>query len=185
MAFPVFLDTCVLAPYTLCDTLLRFADAQTYRPLWSEDVLIELRRTLIGRLDVTEAKADRRIAVMRASFPDAEVTGYRDLISKMENDEKDRHVLAAAVRGQAAIIVTANLRDFPRCALAPYDLDARSPDDFLLDQLDLYPDVTLGCLQQHADAYRRPEMTVADLLNQLEGSGAPEFAAAVRRELRF
>jgi len=95
--------------------------------------------------DVTEAKADRRIGFMRAAFPDAEVTGYEDLIDSMTNHPKDRHVLAAAVRADAAVIVTANLKDFPRSALDPYDLDAMGPDDFLLNQLDLYPQQTVQC----------------------------------------
>ncbi len=42
MPFPAFLDTCVLYPAYLCDTLLRLADASGYRPLWSADVLTEL-----------------------------------------------------------------------------------------------------------------------------------------------
>lgn len=35
----------------------------------------------------------------------------------MTNDPKDRHVLAAAVRGHAGLIVTANIKDFPASAL--------------------------------------------------------------------
>jgi hypothetical protein len=42
VAFPAFLDTCVLYPAYLCDTLLRLAEAAAYRPLWSDDVLAEL-----------------------------------------------------------------------------------------------------------------------------------------------
>jgi predicted nucleic acid-binding protein len=48
---------------------------------------------------------------MRTSFPDASVTGHETLIDGMRNDPKDRHVLAAAVRGNAEVIVTFNLRD--------------------------------------------------------------------------
>jgi hypothetical protein len=46
----------------------------------------------------------------------------------------DRHVLAAAVRAGAQLIVTNNLKDFPAAALAPYGLEAKGPDDFLVDQ---------------------------------------------------
>ena len=49
MPFPAFLDTCVRYPAYLCDTLLRLAEATAYRPLWSPDVLTELRRNLIER----------------------------------------------------------------------------------------------------------------------------------------
>jgi hypothetical protein len=47
VAFPAFLDICVLYPAYLCDTLLRLAEAESYRPLWSADVLAQLRRNLI------------------------------------------------------------------------------------------------------------------------------------------
>ena len=97
-AFPVVLDACVLAPYPLADLLLRLADEQTYRPLWSADILEETRRTLVQRLGLAQSKADWRLDMMRESFVDAEITGYEDLIPVMQNDPKDRHVLAAAVR---------------------------------------------------------------------------------------
>jgi len=64
----------------------------------------------------------------------------------MTNDPKDRHVLAAAVRGNADAMVTANLKDFPPTALAPYELEALHPDEFLLDQLALDPAATRLCV---------------------------------------
>jgi hypothetical protein len=79
MAFPAFLDTCVLYPAYLCDTLLRLAEAEAYRPLWSADVLAELHRNLVAR-GLGPDRVDRRIAQMSRSFPDAVVTGYESLI---------------------------------------------------------------------------------------------------------
>ncbi|BCI89373.1 hypothetical protein NIIDMKKI_45790 [Mycobacterium kansasii] len=112
-AFPVVLDACVLAPYPLADMLLRLAVEQTYRPLWSADILAETRRTMVESLGLSEQKADRRLAVMRENFIDAEITGYRDLIPVMKNNDKDKHVLAAAVRERAEVIVTFDLGGFP------------------------------------------------------------------------
>ncbi|WP_216594092.1 PIN domain-containing protein [Kocuria marina] len=65
------------------------------------------------------------------------VENYESLVPAMTNDPKDRHVLAAAVRSRAELIVTSNQKDFPATALKPYDVAVRSPDDLLLDQLDL------------------------------------------------
>lgn len=92
------LDTCVLAPMPLCDTLLRLGEEPAfYIPKWSYGTLIELRSTL-RKMGYSLAQADRRVAAMEAAFEDAKVTGYEPLVDSMTNDKKDRHVLAAAVR---------------------------------------------------------------------------------------
>ncbi|MEU4564335.1 PIN domain-containing protein [Actinoplanes sp. NPDC023936] len=156
VAFPAFLDTCVLYPAYLCDTLLRLAEASAYRPLWSADVFAELRRNL-GDRGLPPDRVDRRLGQMARSFPDAQVTGYESLIDGMTNHPKDRHVLAAAV--------------------------AIHPDDFLLDQLDLYPGVTMDVLRRQAASYRRVPNTVPEILVLLDRTGVPGFAAEVRRHL--
>ena len=182
VAFPAFLDTCVLYPAYLCDTLLRLAEASAYRPLWSADVFAELRRNLIER-GLPPDRVDRRLGQMSRSFPDALVTGYESLIDGMTNHPKDRHVLAAAVRANAEVIVTFNLSDFPEPALKPYDIAAIHPDDFLLDQLDLYPGLTTDVLRHQAASYRRAPNTVPEVLVLLQRTGVPRFAAEVRRHL--
>jgi hypothetical protein len=40
VAFPAFLDTCVLFSPTLTDTLLRIAEEGAFRPRWSSEVLV-------------------------------------------------------------------------------------------------------------------------------------------------
>ena len=82
MAFPAFLDTCVLYPAYLCDTLLRLAEAGSYRPLSSTDVLTELRRNLVQE-GIAADKVDYRISQMRETFPGAAVAGYESLIEGM------------------------------------------------------------------------------------------------------
>lgn len=182
MAFPALLDSCVLYPQYLCDVLLRLASAGTYRPLWSPQILDEVRRNVAEVIG--EAAIDRRLERMRAHFPDAEVTGYEHLIEAMTNDKKDRHVAAAAVCGGAAVIVTYNTADFPDSAMQRYELAAVHPDEFLLDQLDLYPRRTLDCLHRLVTGYRRPPQSVADLLAHLgTASRLPRFAAEARRHL--
>jgi hypothetical protein len=180
--FAAFLDTCALVPMYLNDALLRLAEADTYRPLWSPDVLGELRNTLVVKLGVPVQAADRRIRQMRRYFPDAEVTGYESLVAAMTTDPKDRHV-AAAFRGHASVIVTANLADFPDAALAPCDVTAIHPDEFLLNQLDLCPQVVLACLHQQAADYCQPSLAPDDLLDYLGRAGANGFGTEVRRLL--
>ena len=70
--FPAFPDTCTLYGAYLCDSLLRLAEAGTYRPLWSADVLDELERALVVR-GLEKTAVTHRISEMRRAFPDAEV----------------------------------------------------------------------------------------------------------------
>lgn len=184
MTFPAFLDTCVLYPQYLSDTLLTQPDAETFRPLWSAGVLDELGAVLAREAGLPQPAVEYRIEQMRLAFPDAEVTGYETLIDGMANHEKDRHVLAAAVRANVEVLVTFNLRDFPEHALKPFDIAAVHPDEFLLNQLDLYPGVVVSCLEQQVARYSHAPLGVRDLLPRLERAGVPKFAAEVHRHLR-
>lgn len=182
MTFRVVLDACVLLPYQLCDLLLRLAESEMYEPLWSDEILAEVERNLVSKFDRTSAQASRRVGHMRKAFPFSAVEGYRDLTPTMTNHPKDRHVLAAAVRGGAALIVTANLKDFPSSALDRYGIEAVHPDDFLQDQLDLDADRTLQCLTEQRAAYTRPALSHNEFYRSLKVT-VPVFAnAAVSAE---
>jgi hypothetical protein len=180
---PVFFDTCVLLKPYLCDTILTVAEAGIYRPLWSSDVLTELDRNLRKR-GASEQQVAHRLGQMTRHFPDAEIMDYDQLIDSMTNDQKDRHVLAAAVRGGAEVLVTENLKDFPDTAAAPYGVIVLHQDEFLLDQLDLAPEVVHEALRRQVSRYRRAPRSVDDLLDVLgnEGHGCPGFADACRGE---
>jgi excisionase family DNA binding protein len=180
--FRAFLDTCALFGAYLCDTLLCLAEAGTYQPLWSAGVLEELQRNLLERGLPQDAVA-YRIREMRRSFPDAEVRGYELLAENMSCDPKDRHVLAAAVRGDAEALITFNAGDFPDTSTSSYGITVIHPDDFLLDQLDLYPGATLASLRTQVRSYKAPEMDIEDLLGRLASAAVPRFAAEVRRHL--
>jgi len=148
--YTALLDANVLVPYTLTDVLLRLAEAGFYRPLWSVEVLGETERTL-AHMDpgLESAKFRDRLAAMDRSFTDASVTGWESLVESFDlPDPGDRHVVAAAVVGGADAIVTANLNDFPDHALGAFDLVAIHPDDFLLDQWDLNPDLAAQVLRE-------------------------------------
>ena len=179
MAFSVVVDTCVLYPAHLRDTVLRLAERGLYRALWSADIVDELRRNLAEVVDPTAV--DHLLDQMAAAFPDAEVTGYQSLLDGLTCDPKDRHVLAAAVRADAAAIVTFNTNDFPDHSVEPFELDVIHPDTFLLDQLDLGPVAVIQELVQQAAANRRAPKTVPQLLDALERAGVPAFADEVRR----
>ncbi len=180
--FNAFLDTCVLVPPTLCDLVLRIAEQKVFGVRWSDDVLTELRTVLL-RHGVTAELADKRLNAMAGAFPMAVVDGYSQLVPAMTNDEKDRHILAAAFRSDAHAIVTFNLRHFPADAVAPYELEVIHPDAFLLQQLDLQPGRVVAALRAQIQGSRRPPLSEADVLGRLRRTGLPEFADEVARHL--
>ena len=182
--YTVVLDACVLVPIVLADTLLRVAERDLYRPLWSEVILDEAYEAVLEiHPDADVQRVADRFADMNATFDDALVTGWEPLVADLDlPDAHDRHVLAAAVRGGAQAIITANLKDFPAEALAPFDVEALSPDDFLLDQLDLAPPIVLDVLREQAAHTRNPALTVADLVARLRRA-VPAFADEVVRHL--
>src|ERR1017187_3269743 len=103
----VVLDACVLANFSLCDTLLRLAEPpRLFEPKWSEEIVRETTRTLELKLGWPHYLTAYFEKELRAHFGEAWISGYESLIPRMTNDEKDRHVVAAAVRGEAAIILT-------------------------------------------------------------------------------
>jgi predicted nucleic acid-binding protein len=150
--YQVVLDACVLVNAALRDTLLRLAEPpHLYLPRWSEDIIFEMMRTLETKLNVTPAQTAHLVHELKLHFLDAWVEDYAPLIPAMTNHPKDRHVLAAAVRTGAQTIVTFNLKDFPEAALTPWNVEAQSPDDFLVHQYHLDPDVVMQKLQEQAE----------------------------------
>lgn len=181
MHFPVFLDTCVLYPIVLTDTLLRVAEQSVFRPHWSGDVMEELQRNLELIPEVGVVGARRRIQAMNRAFPDAMVTGYEGLVDGMECDPKDRHVMAAAVHSDCQVVVTYNLKDFPPDAMALHQLEAVHPDTFLLDQLDLYPEAVARALRRQSVESARPRLTPLQLMASYERLELKDFASELRR----
>lgn len=124
---------------------------------------------------------------MDEAFSDALITGYEPLVGGMTNDEGDRHVLAAAVVGRADVIVTSNVKHFPRHTLDPLSIEALEPDRFLCLQYDLAPSLVVYVIkEQSADTGRsagKPRLTVETLLNQLNTLGVPKFTSHIRGHL--
>lgn len=181
--YAAVLDANVLVPSALCDTLLRLAAGGFFRPLWSEQILTEVEYAILRvRPDLQPTAVARRIHVMRTAFIDANVDGWEQVAAGLDlPDPDDRHVLAAAITGGAQSIVTFNVKDFPAERLASRGIEARQPDEFLLDQLDLSPSGMLEVLASQAEDLKRPSTDLAGLLNNLAQCQLPNFVEAVRR----
>jgi len=91
-----------------------------------------------------------------------------------------RHVLAAAIRGRADVIVTANVRDFPTDTLTPFEIEAQHPDEFIAHLLDLAPGVVLEAARRHRESLKNPAKTVAEYLLTLETQGLTQTVFVLR-----
>ena len=135
----VVLDACVLANQTVADLLLRLAeDPPLILPRWSEEILSEVRRTH-RKLAWPDALAESWQEDVTACFPEAAFSAPAKLIARLRNQAKDRHVLGTAIVSEAGTIVTFNLRDFPTPALAPWGIQAKHPDAFVLELTRRHP----------------------------------------------
>ena len=173
------LDSCVLFPMYLRDTLLRAASAGLYSPYWSQEILNGAIRNLIGQKRMTAEKADYLETKIKQAFPEAMVIVPDRLIPLMTNHPGDRHVLATAVVAKADLIVTQNIKHFPNSDLEYWQVKAISADRFLCDLYTLEPNRLIQVIQRQANGLKKPPMTVADLLNLLDRE-VPEFVSKVR-----
>lgn len=180
MAFTALLDANALYPAYLRDALLRLAAAEVYRVRWSRRILDEMSRNVLeNNPDLPRQSIERLVGTMEEAFPEAMVTGHEPLIPSMTNEPKDRHVLAAAIRGRADVIVTSNAKDFPPEARQPYDVDLQTPDEFLSYQWEIEdPDYLLGVLEDWALALKKPPLTLEELLDRLAKT-TPSFSETV------
>ena len=181
-SFTVVLDACVLVPVTAADALLRLAEREMYRPVWSDRILEEAKRT-VARLhpDLPAEQIEYRFGCMNKAFEDASISGWESLEGSIVlPDENDRHVVACALVAGADAIVTNNVRDFPDEALAPLNIEIIRLDAFLLDLFDLAPEEFAAVNREQVNDAKHPPLTAADLLNNLSAAGAPETAAELR-----
>ncbi len=176
MAFIALLDADVLINAAVRDTLLRAAERDMYRLALTNQILAEMQHALEENLGKTRDQTDRLVTEIRRSFDGNFVDDYEGLIDAMSNDPKDRHVLAAAVRSRAEIIVTFNMKDFPPAVCIPYGVKAQRPATCLLGLWDRDPETMAAIMVEQAGDLTG--WTVEQLIDRL-GHDAPEFAAAV------
>ena len=142
---------------------------------WSAEIRHEAVRNLVASTTITAEQGANLREAMERAFPEAEVTGYEPLVDAMQNDPKDRHVVAVAVKAGAQVIVTMNLRDFREL---PDGLEAQSPDEFLSNLFDLDPDGLVDLLRDQAAALKAPPRSFEEVVAAL-AKMVPGFAAAV------
>jgi predicted nucleic acid-binding protein len=171
--FTVILDACVLASANCCDLLLSLAEEpRLFLPRWTEEILAEVRRTQLDKLNWPVHLADYWQEQVRASFPEAMIADYESLLSVCQNHEKDRHVLAAAIKCNAELIVTSNLRHFRKEQMEPWHIEAADPDSYLLTLYTMEPGLLVSKIESIA---RRRNLEPEICLSRMAAS-LPAFA---------
>ena len=154
-----------------------------YRAKWTDAIHEEwMRNVRKDYTDITQAQVERIRELMNAHVRDCLVTGYEDLVGALAlPDPDDRHVLAAAIRAGADVIVTTNLADFPKETLAKYGIDAQRPDEFITHLPDLAPDLVCSAAKKERESSKKPPLRVDQYLESLERQGLAQTVATLRQ----
>lgn len=175
------LDACALFPTVLREILCGAAVGGIYRPVWSTRILGEWTRAA-GRLGPADAAiAGLEAQALQARFPNARVDADEKLAAGFDMpDPADRHVLATAIAAGAGLIVTLNLRDFPRPSMAAAGCRAIHPDAFLTDLWAHHPDIISDVA---AEVHGRYEAlgTPTDMRSLLKRARLPRLGRALTR----
>ena len=175
------LDANVLYPQVLRDVLLSLSFNGVYAARWSDRIHDEWTRNLQKqRPDLLTAQLQRTRRLMNEQIEDSLVENYEHLIPTLElPDADDRHVLAAAIHSQSEIIVTWNLKDFPRRALEEHGIIAVSPDQFLSERLAEKTALVIAALAEQRQRMRNPPQSPAQFLESLQRQKLTRFVAAL------
>ncbi|MDD4890373.1 MAG: PIN domain-containing protein [Phycisphaerae bacterium] len=181
--FTVVYDACVLYPAPLRDFLMHLALADMFRARWTDRIHEEwIRNLLKNRTDLSREQIERTRDSMNAHALDCLVTGYEPLIAGLTlPDPDDRHVLAAAIRAGADLIVTFNTGDFPAERLDAFGIEAQHPDDFIMHLLDLAPELVCAAAKRQRESLRNPPKTVEEYLDALARQQLLQTVAQLRK----
>jgi len=176
--FTRVLDTNVIYPIDIRDLLFWFASYDLFTPKWSKHIFSEWENVM-KRKGISDEEIKKRLNKAQLAFPDALVDNYESLVNTLElPDEKDRHVLAAAIKTNANIIVMNNMKDFPKKYLASFGLTAKTSDDFITDTIDLNTDVALEAFRALVLNRTNPNLDEFEILDRFRKNGLIDSAKA-------
>lgn len=189
--FTALVDACTLAGALKRNLLLTLAEADFFRLRWSVPILDEtqaaIEKILTGK-GVPDAadRAKRARASMESAFEEAMVSDFEVFLPACQNlpDPGDAHVVAAALKTQAAMIVTDNLKDFPDADLNALNIEVRSADAFIADTIALDPGRAVAAIRMMRARFKKPEKTAELLLLDMEAVGLTETVDVLRSHVQ-
>ena len=181
--FTAFFDSNVFVGTRLRSLILFLAQSGHFRARWSDDVHREwMAAVLRNRPSIREETLVAQRRLMDAAVLNCKVNDYETLIPGLTlPDSDDRHILAAAIKSSASVIVTFNERDFPAATLETYGLHARHPDQFIVDLEGLDADAFIGQVRKDWRHYRAPAIGFRDYVRALHAAGVPKTADLLTR----
>ncbi len=130
---------------------------------------------------MSEEEINYRFREMNRAIPEGMVTGFEHRMPAMRvRDENDRHVLAAAVHGNCATLVTQNDRDFDPPTSGRNHISVERLSVFLTRKLDEEPRRTLAGLRSMVERNTRSPRTMPELIDTM---ARQEALHAFAREL--
>lgn len=172
----VILDANLLYPFHLRNLLVQFGVDTIIVPRWTTRIQEEWIGNLVAAGRAPRDRLLRTAELMNAALPDAEVQGWEARLEGLTlPDPDDCHVLAAALASGAGTILTMNLRDFPRSALAPLGITATHPDDFLSGLHEADPELVRASTQAAHENLSRSSPSFADYLDALRRQGLTQL----------
>jgi hypothetical protein len=188
--YTAFLDASALAGALKRDLLLTLAEAEFFRARWSLPVLDEtqeaIRRILSEKADEADPAGTAACAraAMERAFGDAVVEDFESFLPICKAlalpDPGDAHVLAAAMKTRADVLVTDNRKDFPDALMTALNMEARSADEFIADTAMLDPGRAVAAVRRRRESYRNPALTADQFLLVMEARGLLETADALQ-----
>mgnify|MGYP003708156979 CR=1 FL=1 len=170
------LDTNVIYPIDIRDILFWFASYDLFTPKWSKHIFEEWE-DVMERKNILKNEIKKRTSKAQQAFPDALVENYEALLKGLNlPDEKDRHVLAAAIKTNANIIVTNNIKDFPNDYLSRFGLSAKTADDFLTDTIDLNNELAIEAFRALVLNRTNPNLDEFEILDRFRKNGLLDTA---------
>ena len=182
MPFVVVYDANALYGNAQRDLLIRIAQSGLVQAKWTDQILDEMLSNLgKKRPDIPAGRLGILRERMNGAVRDCLVTGYEPLIESLQLLDPRRP--ARAGRGYQEQC-PGHCHDQPEALseaeLRPWNVEAKSPDDFVLDQINIDARIVYSCVREIANSRRNPPDTVDDVLAELERAGLVQSVAALR-----
>jgi len=167
--FAVLYDACVLYPAPLRDLLMHLAITDLYHAKWTNEIHEEwISSVLSDRKDLNHEFLEKTRDKMNTSVRDCLVENYQHLIPTLIlPDVNDRHILAAAIHSNSSVIVTYNMKDFPKEITGQHGIEAQHPDEFVINLIDLSLETVCIAVKRHRTSLKNPPKNVEAYLATL------------------